>query len=92
MKVVRPADADGPGFDASIGRSGCVGEMAIAEDRPRIATVTAAEDSVLLRFPRSSFERLLNRPVIGAWKLQRAFAVALSRRLRAVITGSALAS
>ncbi len=39
----------------------CVGEMALLEDMPRRATVTATEASTVLVLPRETFRRLLDR-------------------------------
>lgn len=88
VRIARPADARSPGFAIERGPSTVIGEMALAEGLPRMATVTAVDAVTVLRFPRAHYERMLDDGVLPAWKLQRAFAVALSRRLRAVRTGA----
>jgi NTE family protein/lysophospholipid hydrolase len=48
---------------AEIGRGEVVGEMAVLTGEPRSATVRAARDTGLVRFPREAFERLVeSRP------------------------------
>jgi predicted acylesterase/phospholipase RssA/CRP-like cAMP-binding protein len=44
-----------------VGRGEMVGEMALLEGVPRMATVLAARDTDLARFPRSAFEELIER-------------------------------
>ena len=44
---------------ASLHASSCFGEMAILDSTARSATIFAKEDSVVFRFPRRKFEKLL---------------------------------
>ncbi|MEC8380400.1 MAG: cyclic nucleotide-binding domain-containing protein [Myxococcota bacterium] len=64
---------------------GCIfGEMAILDEGARSATVIAQEESLLFRFPRTRFERLLEQSKIGAYKLVYGMACVLVERQREV--------
>lgn len=47
---------------AVVGPGGIVGEMAVIEDRPRNASVTARTDVTVLRVPRDALSGVLQRP------------------------------
>ena len=54
---------------AVLGSGVCFGEMSILDGSPRSASVRSVGESVLFRFPRNSFERLLREENIVAYKL-----------------------
>jgi len=58
------------------------GEMAILDDAPRSATITIAEPTLLFRFSRTKFERLLDNKSLGAYKLVYGMACTLAQRQR----------
>ena len=68
---------------ATLRPRGCFGEMSILESLPRSATVRAAEDSVVLRIPRSTFDGLLANNELIAYKLLYHMAILLAHRQRA---------
>ena len=61
----------------------CFGEMSILESLPRSATVRAAEDSITLRIPHSTFGKLLANDELIAYKLLYHMAILLAHRQRA---------
>jgi len=66
------------------GTASIFGEMAMLENAPRAATVTASSDCVLYEIDRASFESLCSRdPALGV-KLLRLIAALLSGRVRRV--------
>ena len=67
---------------ASLGTSTCFGEMAILDDAPRSATITVQEETLLFRFSRTKFERLLDDGSLGAYKLVYGMACVLAQRQR----------
>ena len=67
---------------ASLGKSTCFGEMAILDDAPRSATITVQEETLLFRFSRTKFERLLDDGRLGAYKLVYGMACVLAQRQR----------
>ncbi|MEQ1566600.1 MAG: cyclic nucleotide-binding domain-containing protein [Myxococcota bacterium] len=67
---------------AMLGRRACFGEMAILDGSPRSASVRATQPSTALRFPRSSFTRLLAEGNLGAYKLVHQIALVLVSRQR----------
>ncbi|MBI1385393.1 MAG: cyclic nucleotide-binding domain-containing protein [Rhizobiales bacterium] len=68
---------------AEIGPGRPVGEIGFLSGRPRVATVKALRDSLVLRLDRASFDRLLEHSP-AAWK---ALAEALANRLMRMTTG-----
>lgn len=60
----------------------CFGEQGIVDSEPRLAAATALEDSVVLRFPRVKFERLVADGNPTALKLTLQLARTISKRLR----------
>lgn len=56
-----------------------IGEMAIIEEKPRSATITALEDSLLLRLTAAQFERYIARRPAALLDIMRT----LSQRIRA---------
>jgi CRP-like cAMP-binding protein len=63
---------------AQLGPRDVFGEMAVLDSEPRLATVTAVKDAVLLRIARDDFRDILQeRPEIGMGIIK-----VLSRRLR----------
>lgn len=67
---------------ADLCASSCFGEMAILDDAPRSATILASESTLLFRFSRSKFERLLDKKSLGAYKLVYGMACILAQRQR----------
>jgi len=63
-----------------------VGEMSLIDARPPSATVTAAEESVVLSIPRDDIDARLSEDVGFAARLYRALAVFLSSRLRTTVS------
>lgn len=63
-----------------------VGEMSLIDARPPSATVTAAEESVVLAIPRDAIDERLHADVGFAARLYRALAVFLSSRLRTTVS------
>ena len=77
----------GPGQQPGV-RLGCgevVGEMSFIDARPPSATVTAAEDAVVLAVPRAALSRKLEQDTAFAARFYRAVAMFLSDRLRATV-------
>jgi CRP-like cAMP-binding protein len=67
---------------ATLSRGQSIGEMAIIEDLPRFATITAIEDSRLFVLSKSAFDLILSKhPYIGI-KLLKGVAIVLSNNLR----------
>jgi CRP-like cAMP-binding protein len=69
-------------------RLGCgevVGEMSFIDARPPSATVTAAEDALVLAVPRAELTRKLEQDPAFAARFYRAIALFLSARLRATV-------
>lgn len=69
---------------AVLSKQSIFGEMAILDEGPRSASVVASTDSILLRFPRARFERLLEESKIGAYKLVYGMASVLAERQREI--------
>ena len=67
---------------ADLGEACCFGEMAILDDAPRSATITICEPTILFRFSRIKFERLLDSKSLGAYKLVYGMACILAQRQR----------
>ena len=67
---------------AQLSRSHCFGEMAILDDAPRSATISAEQPAILFRFSRTKFERLLDEQSLGAYKLVYGMACILAQRQR----------
>lgn len=63
-----------------------VGEMSLIDARPPSATVTAAEESVVLAIPRDEIDTRLGLDIGFAARLYRALAVFLSSRLRTTVS------
>ncbi|MCB9664168.1 MAG: cyclic nucleotide-binding domain-containing protein [Alphaproteobacteria bacterium] len=64
------------------GLRSCFGEMAILDGSPRSATVRAASDGTVLKFPRLSFQVLLDEGNLAAFKLVMQMAKVLAARQR----------
>ena len=62
-----------------LGAGGVFGELALLDDEPRSASVTATEDTLLLRLPQAEFHELLN----DYGEIARGIIYVLSQRLRA---------
>ena len=67
---------------ATLGPHACFGEMAIIDDSPRSASVTATEDTTAFRFPAAMFQMLLEEHSVAAYKLVHAMAKTLCVRQR----------
>ena len=67
---------------ATLGSHACFGEMAILDDSPRSASVTATEDTTAFRFPAAMFQMLLEEHSVAAYKLVHAMAKTLCVRQR----------
>lgn len=67
---------------AELSSSFCFGEMAILDDAPRSAAITVSSPTVLFRFSRTKFERLLDNKSLGAYKLVYGMACILAQRQR----------
>ena len=65
-----------------LGPHACFGEMAILDDSPRSASVTATEDTTAFRFPAAMFQMLLEEHSVAAYKLVHAMAKTLCVRQR----------
>jgi CRP/FNR family transcriptional regulator, cyclic AMP receptor protein len=74
----------GPGGQQTtrLGSGEVVGEMSFIDARPPSATVTAAEDAVLLSIPRRALAAKLEADSNFAARFYRAVAIFLSHRLR----------
>jgi predicted acylesterase/phospholipase RssA/CRP-like cAMP-binding protein len=68
---------------SEVGRGELVGEMALITGQPRSATAEAARDSELVRLPKASFERLVDREPRAMLRLARALVLRLQRRTAA---------
>lgn len=66
---------------AELGRGETVGEMALLTGAPRSATVRAVRDSILLRFSKSSFDRLLERQPRTTMQLARLIVTRLEQSI-----------
>ncbi|HSV39521.1 MAG TPA: cyclic nucleotide-binding domain-containing protein, partial [Nocardioidaceae bacterium] len=74
---------DGTEVSPAVGTGDCVGELAVLDDAPRAATVTASAPMTMLSFPVASFgDALAELPA-----LREQVTRALTRRLRQVSTG-----
>jgi len=71
---------------AEVARLEVVGEMSLIDARPPSATVTAAEESVVLSIPRDAIDDRLQEDIGFAARLYRALAVFLSSRLRTTVS------
>ena len=65
---------------AELPSSFCFGEMAILDDAPRSATITVSQPTILFRFSRTKFERLLDNKSLGAYKFVYGMACVLAQR------------
>jgi CRP-like cAMP-binding protein len=68
---------------ASLGARSCFGEMAVLDGSPRSATVRAADEATVFRFPRTAFHDLLRQGNLAAYKLVFEMAKVLAARQRA---------
>ena len=73
---------DGPHVIRELKPQMCFGEMAILDDSPRSATVRAVSEARVLRFPRKSFNELLQQDNLAAYKLVLQMARVLVARQR----------
>ena len=71
LRVATQADSGAEQVINEVGRGETVGEMALLTEEARSATVYAARGSVLARFPRDSFLRLLERDAPFRTRLTR---------------------
>ena len=62
---------DGPRLVAEITRGEIVGEMAVLTDELRSATILAARDSMLVRFSRQAFERVVEQNPAALMRVTR---------------------
>jgi CRP-like cAMP-binding protein len=67
---------------AELTEHACFGEMAILDGTARSATVSAANDTTVFRFPRVPFNQLLEFGNLGAFKLVHGMARILCQRQR----------
>lgn len=67
---------------AILGPRSCFGEMAVLDGSHRSATVRTRGETILLKFPRESFEGLLVEGNLAAYKLVLEMAKVLSQRQR----------
>ncbi len=81
VEVVK-AEGDRQRVIAVLDQPACFGEMAILDGSPRSATVRAASDLTVLRFPRRAFGRLLEEGNIAAYKLVYQISLVLVSRQR----------
>jgi len=65
-----------------LGSGDPIGEVSFIDGGPRSATATAIEETVLIKLPMGSFESLMKNEMAMAYKIYRAIAVLLSKRLR----------
>lgn len=62
VEVIRHDETTGQEFVlAQVGRGKVIGEMALIDNQPRMATVRAVEDTVLLVVPREAFQTRLEK-------------------------------
>jgi len=84
--TVRITRANGPGGAeevlATAGMADIVGEMALLDDLPRSATVTAVDDVSVLTLPLWEFRRMLRRILSSDPDVGLDLLAVLSRRLR----------
>lgn len=80
------ASALGSSIIATLGERSCFGEMAILDGSPRSATVKARGDTTVFRFPRLSFDELLESGNLAAYKLIHQMARVLVARQRQTTT------
>jgi CRP/FNR family cyclic AMP-dependent transcriptional regulator len=80
--VVSKALRQGSQELARLGPRSCFGEMAILDGSVRSATVAAASDAVVLRFPRRAFDALLSNENLVAYKIVLHMAKVLAERQR----------
>jgi CRP-like cAMP-binding protein len=66
---------------AEIGRGETVGEMALLSGSPRSATVRAIRDSLLLKFSKASFDRMLERHPRTTMELARLIVLRLEQSI-----------
>jgi CRP-like cAMP-binding protein len=69
---------------ANLESHACFGEMAVLDDSARSASVTAAGDIKLFRFPRRPFQQLLLEGNLAAYKLVYGMARVLCKRQRSL--------
>jgi len=67
---------------ASLGEGAHFGEIALIDQQPRSANVSATINSKLLQMKKEDLDKLLSKNVELAMKIYKAFAVALCKRLR----------
>ncbi len=61
IRIFKPGGHEGEIVLATIGRGEIVGEMALVDNQPRMASARAVEDTVLVVIPRGEFEARLER-------------------------------
>ena len=74
-----PLDAAGATWPSALGAGDCFGEMAIFEHLPRVASVVAVEESVLLRLSAEHFRRIIEQDPAIAFALFRVLSARLHR-------------
>lgn len=67
---------------ATLGIGDHFGEIALIDEQPRSANVSAESNSKLLQIKKEDLDKLLSKNVDIAMKIYKAFAVALCKRLR----------
>lgn len=80
--VVDTGTEEGDRILVSYGPRSCFGEMAVLDGSPRSATVRAASDGMILKFPRAAFQVLLDQGNLAAYKLVVQMAKVLATRQR----------
>jgi predicted acylesterase/phospholipase RssA/CRP-like cAMP-binding protein len=80
LRIVLEPTAGARQVLSEVGRGELVGEMALITGQPRSATAEAARDCELVRLPKASFERLVDREPRAMLRLARALVLRLQRR------------
>lgn len=81
--ITRKNSPDGPEEDlGTAGEGEVIGEMALLDDLPRSATITAADEVTVLMLPLWEFRRFLRRSLRNDPDVGLTLLAVLSRRLR----------
>ena len=84
LEVRKAAPGIGSTVIATLGPNSLVGEMALLTDMPRSATVAAGDDTELLEIPKATFDALLKKQSVAAFKVCHNIAILLAERLRRI--------